>query len=131
MSMTATHLTPALILRELGKLNVADIEGVLHKLQMLAATKKGALKADEAKLLEAINATLTTDQRTAYRRLSTKRKSGSLTPAEHHELLRLSDLVETLHARRMQSLVRLSSLRKTTLPALMEQLGLKSLATNA
>jgi len=131
MSLTATHLTPALILRELGKLNMADMEGVLHKLQMLAATKKGALKADEAKLLEAINATLPMDQRTVYRRLSTKRKHGSLTPAEHRELLRLSDLVETLHAQRMQSLVRLAALRKTTVPELMERLGLESLAAHA
>lgn len=127
MSLTATHLTPALILRELGKLNVTDMEGVLHKLQMLAATKKGALKADEAKLMETINATLPTDQRMIYRRLSTKRKNGSLTPTEHRELLRLSDLVETLHARRMQSLVRLAALRKTTVPELIERLGLESL----
>lgn len=49
------------------------------------------------------------DQRTAYRRLSTKRKNGSLTPDEHRELLQLSDLVETLHASRMQSLVRLAA----------------------
>jgi hypothetical protein len=58
MSMTASHLTPALILRELGKMNVSDLEGVLHKLQRLSATKKGALKANEARLLETINATL-------------------------------------------------------------------------
>ncbi len=126
--MTAIHLTPALILRELGKLNVTDIESVLHKLQMLAATKKGALKADEAKLLETINATLPTDQRMIYRRLSTKRKNGSLTPAEHRELLRLSDLVETLHARRMQSLVKLAALRKTTVPEVIQRLGLAPLA---
>lgn len=125
--MTAAHLTPALILRELGKLNVADMEGVLHKLQMLAATKKGALKADEAKLLETINTTLPADQRMAYRRLSAKRKNGSLTPSEHRELLRLSDLVETLHAQRMQSLIKLAALRKTTVPELMERLGLESL----
>lgn len=131
MSVTATPLTPALILRELGKLNVADMEGVLHKLQMLAATKKGALKADEARLLESINETLPADQRTAYRRLSLKRKNESLSPAEHRELLRLSDAVEELHARRMQSLVKLAARRKTSVPDLMEQLGLESLATHA
>ncbi len=129
--MTATHFTPALILRELGKLSTADMEGVLHKLQMLAATKKGALKADEARLLEIINETLPADQRTAYRRLSLKRKNESLTPSDHRELLRLSDAVELLHAKRMQSLVKLAALRKISLPDLMEQLGLKSLATHA
>ena len=126
MSTTATHLTPALVVRELGKLSVADMEAVLRKLQMLAAMKKGALRADQAKLLEAINTTLPTDQRTAYRRLSTKCKNGSLTRAEHRELLRLSDLVETLHARRLKRLVRLAALRKTTAPELMNQLGLRS-----
>ncbi|MFN0076203.1 MAG: hypothetical protein ACKVY0_06995 [Prosthecobacter sp.] len=131
MSMTASHLTPALILRELGKMNVSDMEGVLHKLQRLSATKKGALKANEARLLETINATLPVDERAAYRRLATRRKNGTLTPAEHRELLRLSDAVETLNARRMQSVVKLAALRKTTVPELMERLGLESLASHA
>jgi len=63
------------------------------------------------KLLKAIISTLPKDQHTAYRRLSTKRKNGSLTPAEHHKLLELSDAIETLHARRVQSLI--SSLSHT------------------
>jgi hypothetical protein len=74
---------------------------------------------------------LPVDERTAYRRLSTRRKNGTLTPAEHRELLRLSDAVETLNARRMQSVVKLAALRKTTVPELMERLGLESLATHA
>lgn len=129
--MTASQLTPALILRELGKMNVSDMEGVLRKLQRLSATKKGALKANEARLLETINATLPLDERTAYRSLSTRRQNGTLTPAEHRELLRLTDAVETLNARRMQSVVKLAALRKTTVPELMERLGLESLAPHA
>ncbi|HEY1048876.1 MAG TPA: hypothetical protein VGE39_03945 [Prosthecobacter sp.] len=82
---------------------------MLRQLHRLSATKKGALRANEARLLETINATLPPEQRTVYHRLSAKRKSGGLTPAEHRELIRLSDLVETLHARRLQSLIKLAA----------------------
>ena len=129
--MTATRLTPSLILRELGKMSVPDMERVLRKLQMLSATKKGALRADEARLLKAINATLPAEQRENYRRLSAKRKNGTLTPAEHRELVQLSDALETLHARRVQSVVKLAALRKASVPQLMKRLGLKTLASHA
>jgi hypothetical protein len=49
--------------------------------------------------------TLSLDQRVAYCRLFAKRKSGSLTPAEHHKLLEISDAIEALHARRVQCLI--------------------------
>lgn len=128
--MIANRLTPALILRELGKMNVSEMDGVLQKLQRLSATKKGALRTNEARLLETINATLPSEQRATYRRLSTKRKSGDLTPVEHRELIRLSDLVEGFHARRLQSLVKLAALRKVTLAELMRQLGLESISSH-
>ncbi len=63
------------------------------------------------RLPKAVISTLPKDQSTAYRLLSTKRKNGSLTSAEHHKLLELSDVIETLHARRVQSLI--SSLSHT------------------
>ena len=131
MSMNATRLTPALILRELGKMSAADMEKILPKIQMLSTTRRGALPKQEAAFLEVINATLPVAQRAAYRQLSTKRKSGSLSAVELRELSRLSDEVEKLHARRVQSLVKLAALRQTTVPELMQRLGLKSLATHA
>lgn len=130
MSTTANRLTPALILRELGKMNVVEMEGVLQKLQRLSAAKKGALQPSEARLLEVISTTLPPSQRAAYRRLSAKRKNGTLTSAEHGELLRLSDEVEMLHARRVQSVGKLAALRKVPVPSLMAQLGLESLASH-
>lgn len=124
------RLNPTLILRELGKMNVAEMENVLRKLHRLAATKKGALRPNEARLLETINATLPPDQRASYRRLVSKRKNGTLTPAEHRELVQLSDALEILHASRVQSVIKLAALRKVAVPELMAQLGLESLATH-
>jgi hypothetical protein len=56
-------------------------------------------------LKTAISKTLSPDQRVAYCRLFAKRKSGSLTPAEHRKLLKLSDAIEMLHASHLQNLV--------------------------
>lgn len=130
MSMTATRLTPALILRELGKMSAADMEKILPKIQMISTTRRGALPKQEAALLEVINTTLPVDQRTVYRRLMTKRKNGTLSTIELRELSKLTDQVESLHAKRVQSLVKLAALRQVTLPELMQRLGLKSLATH-
>ena len=129
MAMTASRLTPALILRELAKMSVSEVEGVMGKLQVITAVKKGALKPTEARLLKVINTTLPAAERAEYRKLTTKRKNGMLTPAEHRELLRLSNEVEALHARRVQSVVKLAALRKMTVPEVMKRLGLPSLST--
>lgn len=128
--MTATRLTPALILRELAKMSLSEMEGMLGKLQVITAVKKGALKPSEAKMLQAINATLSPEDRANYRKLTTKRKKATLTPAEHRELIRLSDAVEMLHAHRVQGVIKLAALRKVTVPELLKQLGLPSLAAH-
>lgn len=130
MSVRTLQLTPALILRELGKMDASAVDGIVQKLQRLSATKKGALRANEARLLETINTTLPPDQRNKYRHLSSRRKSGTLTPAEHRELISLSDALEALHARRVQSIVKLAALRQTTVADLMAEMGLESFATH-
>ena len=124
-------LTPAVILRELSKLSVGEMDVVLNKLQVLCAAKKGALPEVEAKLIMGINETLSAKDRAAYRRLSVKRKNEDLSPAEQRELIRLSDVIEVLHARRMTCLAKLAAIRKTSVPELMRGLGLASLASHA
>ncbi|MBE2286039.1 MAG: hypothetical protein IAE77_21470 [Prosthecobacter sp.] len=127
--MSATRLTPARILRELAKMSVVEVEGVMGRLQKITAVKRGALKPSEARLLEVINATLPAGERAEYRKLVNRRRNGTLTPADQRRLQHLSDQVETLHARRVQSVVRLAALRKLTVAEVMKQLGLPSLVT--
>lgn len=129
MSMLSTRLTPALILRELAKMSVSEVEGVMDRLQVIRAVKKGALKPSEAGLIQTINSTLPAAERVMYRKLCARRKNGTLSPAGQRELMRLTDEVETLHARRMQSLVKLAALRKTTVLDVMKRLGLSTLVT--
>lgn len=111
-------------------MDVSTMDGMVRKLQRLSATKKGALRTNEGRLLETINATLSADQRIKYRRLAGRRKNGTLTPAEHRELIALSDALELLHAGRVQSLVKLAALRKMPVADLMAEMGLDSFASH-
>jgi hypothetical protein len=61
-----------------------------------------------------------------YDQLIAKRRAESLTPDEHDELLRLTDQMENLEARRMEHLAELARLRQTSLPALMKTLGIRT-----
>jgi hypothetical protein len=124
-----TKPNPASLLRAMRKLSPDEIDDVLARIHRLrAAQRKRTLPEREAALLEAINRTPSAATRAAYRRLETKRRAESLTPAERRELIRLSDELELLNAERARSLVALAALRRTTVPELMAALDLKSLA---
>jgi hypothetical protein len=59
-----------------------------------------------------------------YRQLIEKRRAEQLNAEELVELTSLSDRMERLNVRRLELLSQLAKLRNTTLPALMDQLGL-------
>jgi hypothetical protein len=62
--------------------------------------------------------------RQPYARLLQKRDARTLTPAEHEELIRLSDAVETFQARRLELLAELAQLRGVTLDTVLQDLGI-------
>jgi hypothetical protein len=129
LATSTTKLSATSLLREMAGLSAAEMDRLACRLLVLRAAKRSqTLPAREAELLTAINRTLPPEHRAKYRRLSAKRRSATLTPAEHRELLRLSDELEMLNAQRARSLVGLAALRKTTVPALMDSLGLPSLS---
>lgn len=130
MSATAIAGKPsaARILRDMRKLPPEELDGFFVKLHLLrAARRRQTLSGREAALLASINRTLPAESRIAYRRLSARRRSETLTAAEHGELLRLSDEREMVNAERARSLAALAVLRRTTVPELMAALGLQSL----
>ena len=61
-----------------------------------------------------------------YDELKARRDAAELTPAEHQEILAISDCIEDLNARRMESVLELARLRNVSVESLMEDLGLKS-----
>lgn len=84
------------------------------------------LSPKESQLLKRINASLSTIEWERYRILLGKRDAESLTEDEHAELIAFSDRIEEANARRMKAVAELARLRKTSVPALIESLGLSS-----
>jgi len=129
VATSTTKLSTTALLREMASLSAAELDRLACRLLVLRAAKRSqTLPPREAELLTAINRTLPPERRARYRRLSAKRRSATLTPAEHRELLCLSDELEMLNANRARSLVALAALRNTTVPALMDSLGFQSLS---
>jgi len=93
-------------------------------LQVRAAPSR--LSPRESKLLKQINGSLSAIEWERYRVLLAKRDAESLTGQEQAELVALSDQIEEANARRMKAVAELARLRKTTVPALVETLGLSS-----
>ncbi|MFZ4657354.1 MAG: hypothetical protein ACOYNY_10105 [Caldilineaceae bacterium] len=60
-----------------------------------------------------------------YDELKAKRRSATLSEAEHAELIALGDQIELANAQRIRALIQLASLRNTTLDDLMAQLGIR------
>ena len=81
---------------------------------------------NEAKLLLQINQGVPPEIQQRYHELIAKRHSETLTCDEYSELLRLTDTVEYLEAKRVEHLAELAIHRKTSLTALMEELGIQT-----
>lgn len=78
-----------------------------------------------AELLLKINQGLPDDVARRYRELIAKRRVGALNPGEREEILRLTDRAESLEANRLAHLAELARVRRTSLAALMEELGIQ------
>jgi predicted DNA-binding antitoxin AbrB/MazE fold protein len=78
----------------------------------------------ESQLLEQINQGLSETEWQRYHALIEKRQHESMNNGELTELTAISDRVEVLNVRRMESLAELARLRDITLLELLAQLGL-------
>ena len=78
----------------------------------------------ESELMQKINAGLPVETWQRYHALRAKCQDETLTPAEHQELMLLSDQVEMDYAQRLGLVLELAHLRGTTLEAQMKTLGI-------
>lgn len=79
----------------------------------------------ESELLQAINDSMAQIDWIRYRELISKRQAETLTAEEHATLIVLANAVEAANVNRIELLIELARLRHTTLPALMDELGIK------
>ena len=82
------------------------------------------LTQGEAELLLKINEDLPLAVQQRLDELISKRQTQSLTPAEHQELIHLTEQSEKVDADRMQHLLGLAALRNVSLDEVMRQLGI-------
>jgi len=125
MNGSRRKVRPEQVLGELETLSDAQLDRLLPQVFALRARRgRHVLGKREGQLLECINRPLPSQLQKAYHRLDEKRRSGRLTEAEAKELHQLIDRLELADARRLDCLVELAGLRKTTLEKLMRSLGL-------
>ncbi len=114
------------LLRAVEQLDAVELERFVLQVIALKAGRSGPqLSRTEAELLTIINQPLPAALGQRYAELLAKRSAEMLSPNEHAELLRLTDQVEKLEANRLEALVELAHLRKTSLTALMKDLDIR------
>jgi hypothetical protein len=114
------------LLKAVAQLSLPDLERFVSQVILLQAQRKTSnLPQAEAELLLKINQGIPSDTQNYYDELITKREAETLTPDEHNQLLELTEQIEKLQAQRIEYLAELARLRKTSLTALMENLGIQ------
>ena len=122
-------VTPQQVLADLATFSAIQLDRLVPEVLALRVEKrKLGLSRRETSLLRGINRARPEAKRAAHAALAAKRREESLTTAEHQELLRLSDELESLNARRLRCVSELAGLRGTTVSKLMSELGIRSLA---
>jgi hypothetical protein len=114
------------LLRAAGRLSQPELEQLTFQIITLRAQRQApSVPQAEAKLLLEINRGLPSGVQKRSDELIAKRQAESLTSAEYDELLRVTDQVEGLEARRVKFLIELACLRKTSLTRLMKNLKIR------
>ena len=91
-----------------------------------ASTRAPRLSRTEFELLTKINKGIPADLQNRYDDLINKRRGLTISQVEYDELLRLTEQIEELDVRRVEYMAELARWRKTTVPALMKDLGIKT-----
>jgi hypothetical protein len=115
------------LLKAVNQLSTPELERFVSDVITLQAQRKAPhLSESETDLLLKINQGIPADIRERYDELIAKRRQESLDPEEHVELLHLTEEVEKLETQRVEYLAELARLRKTTLTALLTDLGIQA-----
>lgn len=124
--MATAQLSADDLLRAIQRLGMREREQLLARILVLRAKRSApSLPARETELLLKINQGLPEQDTHRYQALMGKRRAGTLTPEEHRELLRLTDMAEAIQAERVRNLSELARLRRTSVSAVMDELGLQ------
>ncbi len=124
--MPVVEIEAGQLLRAVEQMPQRELDRFVEKVVALRASHRAPrLSRTESELLTKINRGVPAELQDRYDELIAKRREGDLTETEYDELLLLTEQVEELDAKRVEYLADLAHLRKTTLPDLMDDLGIK------
>jgi hypothetical protein len=120
------QLSPEELLSAVEQLSLPELEQFVSQVLLLQAQRKvNNLPPAEAELLLKINQSIPSETKKYYDELIAKREAETLTPDEYNQLTQFTEQIEKLQAKRIEYLAELARLRKTSLTALMENLGIQ------
>jgi hypothetical protein len=115
------------LLRAVERLPPQDLEAFVAQVIALRAQRSAPhLSPEETALLRHINASLAPDLQRHFDELIAKRQAETISPNELQELVQLTEQIEEQDAQRLAALGDLARLRKMTIPALMDLLGIRA-----
>lgn len=115
----------ATLVQTAAQLPTEDLRHFTAQLLALRAQRTApSVSQEDAELLGAINRPLPETIQQPYDTLRRKRDDETLSEAEYHELLRLTQAIEAFDVARVDALTRLAARRGVTLATLMAQLDL-------
>jgi hypothetical protein len=118
-------ITPLQVIDDLARLTARQLETVIEHASALRLQKRKALMSErESEILRVINRGLSPEKNVRLEQLQERLRQETIRPREHQQLLKLSDELEKLGAQRLKALIELASLRKTSVPKLMSEMGL-------
>lgn len=118
--------SPKQLLQAIDQIEVSELRPFVSEVLARASQRLApSLPTEESELLQKINRGLPAAIEQRSRELDARRRAGTLTAAEHEELLRLIDQIEAAQVERLANLVALAEFRGTSLPKLMNDLGLE------
>lgn len=119
--------SPKQLLQAIDQIEISELRPFVSEVLARASQRLApSLPTEESELLQKINRGVPVAIEQRRRELDTSRRAGTLTDAEHEELLRLIDQIEAAQVDRLANLVALAELRGTSLPRLMNDLGLEA-----
>ena len=126
---TSSTIDNQSLLLDVAKMPVPELERFIKDINALLRRKKTQDKAlRERQLLDKINRTvLNASQTERYHILIEKLELGTMTDAEHLEFGILANNEEKLRNHRVKYMIELSQIRESSLPQVMESLGLTPL----
>ena len=114
------------LLNAASQLSLSELEKLVSRVIALQAQRRApSLPKAESELLLKINQGIPNDLQKKYTELVAKRRTNTISNDEYDELLRMTDEIEKLEARRIEYLGELASIRKIPLSQLMDDLGIK------